>query len=271
MISDHCARRGPGHRRRCGLARLVARQPAARRRRAPHSPAQSITALYAALWAALPGAAVPRRLVAGADRAWSTRRCWRRPEGRALPAFDMQRESILSEAREIASGERDAGFNPESLDAGAALRRSREPFRDASAAASRSCLRWSAAVFALRRIAVDFRARTGVERWLMALLLAASLIAILTTLGILLSLMFESLRFFKLVAADRIPVRHQLEPADGAARRPGRIVGRVRLDPAVLGHGLHRRDHRHDRRHPAGADERDLPDPICPPAAARRG
>jgi phosphate transport system permease protein len=52
----------------------------------------------------------------------------------------------------------------------------------------------------MRRIKVDFRARTGVERWLMGLLLGASLIAILTTLGIVLSLLFESLRFFNLVS-----------------------------------------------------------------------
>src|SRR5688572_10143162 len=36
------------------------------------------------------------------------------PEGRALPDFQMQRESILAEAREIARGDREAGFNPES-------------------------------------------------------------------------------------------------------------------------------------------------------------
>ena len=55
-----------------------------------------------------------------------------------------------------------------------------------------------AALLALRRRGAQFRARTGVERWLMVVLFAASLIAILTTLGILLSLMFESLRFFRL-------------------------------------------------------------------------
>jgi phosphate transport system permease protein len=55
-----------------------------------------------------------------------------------------------------------------------------------------------AAGFALRRGSPQFRARTGVERWVMIVLFAASLIAILTTLGILLSLMFESLRFFEL-------------------------------------------------------------------------
>ena len=41
--------------------------------------------------------------------------------------------------------------------------------------------------------------------------------------------------------------------------------------PLVLGHVLHRRDHRHDRRRPAGADVRDLPDPICAARGCARG
>ena len=69
----------------------------------------------------------------------------------------------------------------------------------------------------------------------MALLVAASLIAILTTLGIVLSLLFESLRFFKLVRPTEFLFGTDLEPANGAARRPGRLVGRVRLDPACSG------------------------------------
>src|SRR3954447_5971296 len=68
---------------------------------------------YAALWAAIPAllliaawAPIQSRLV---DRAVLSS-----PEGKALPSFQMQRESVLSEAREIASGEREQGFNPES-------------------------------------------------------------------------------------------------------------------------------------------------------------
>src|SRR3546814_18837395 len=45
----------------------------------------------------------------------------------------------------------------------------------------------------------DFRARTRVERIVMIALLAASLIAILTTVGIVASLLFESVRFFRMV------------------------------------------------------------------------
>ena len=66
---------------------------------------------FAALWAAIPAllllavwAPTQSRMVDQAVLA--------SPEGRALPSFEMQRESILSEAREIANGEREQGFNP---------------------------------------------------------------------------------------------------------------------------------------------------------------
>jgi phosphate transport system permease protein len=122
------------------------------------------------------------------------------PEGRALPAFDMQREAILVEAREIAAGEREAGFNAES--SALAPRYSEARSRYAAIGGAIAILvALAGAAFALRKSRVQFRARTAVERWMMAVLLAASLIAILTTLGIVLSLMFETLRFFQ-----RVPV-----------------------------------------------------------------
>jgi phosphate transport system permease protein len=47
------------------------------------------------------------------------------------------------------------------------------------------------------RIAPDFRARNRVETVILALLLSASTIAIVTTIGIVLSVLFESVRFFR--------------------------------------------------------------------------
>lgn len=52
-----------------------------------------------------------------------------------------------------------------------------------------------------RKISPTFRARTHVERFIIGLLIVLSAIAVLTTLGIILSLVFESLRFF-----DKVPV-----------------------------------------------------------------
>lgn len=53
-------------------------------------------------------------------------------------------------------------------------------------------------VFAFARTNSGFRARNMVERTILALLIAAASIAILTTVGIVLSMLFESLNFFRM-------------------------------------------------------------------------
>ncbi|MEN3973936.1 phosphate ABC transporter permease subunit PstC [Emcibacter sp. SYSU 3D8] len=60
-----------------------------------------------------------------------------------------------------------------------------------------SCL--AALAWAWTRINPQFRARNGVERILSGLMIMCSLIAILTTVGIVLSLLFEAFRFFQRV------------------------------------------------------------------------
>ncbi len=52
---------------------------------------------------------------------------------------------------------------------------------------------------AIRRLAIRFTARHSVERLARALMISASAIAILTTLGIVLSLIFETIQFFRTV------------------------------------------------------------------------
>ncbi len=153
---------------------------------------------YAALWVAIPAtiliaawSPVQTRLVDQAVLASA--------EGQALPDFDMERDSILAEAREIARGEREAGFNPESSELAPRYSEAETTYSTLGGAAA-VLAALIAGFFALRRMDVSFRARTGVERWLMGLLIAASLIAIFTTLGIALSLMFETLRFFDQVS-----------------------------------------------------------------------
>jgi phosphate transport system permease protein len=49
---------------------------------------------------------------------------------------------------------------------------------------------------ALLKISEDFRARTASERWIMGLLIFASSIAIMTTIGIVFSMLFETRNFF---------------------------------------------------------------------------
>ena len=57
------------------------------------------------------------------------------------------------------------------------------------------------AIWARSRIAPQFRARQGVERILDGLMIFCSLIAIFTTIGIVVSLLFEAFRFF-----EKVPV-----------------------------------------------------------------
>jgi phosphate transport system permease protein len=80
--------------------------------------------------------------------------------------------------------------------------------------------------FAYRRLSPSFRARNGAERILSGLMIVCSLIAILTTLGIVLSLLIESLRFFERVSPlefffglnwePQIPIREGQVTAGGA-------------------------------------------------------
>ena len=76
------------------------------------------------------------------------------------------------------------------------------------------------------RIAPEFRARHGVERVLNVIMIVCSTIAILTTLGIIISLLIEALRFFDRVSPiefffglnwePQIPIREDQVTAGGA-------------------------------------------------------
>jgi len=57
------------------------------------------------------------------------------------------------------------------------------------------------AAYAYSRSTANFRARNNVERGILALLIAAASVAILTTIGILFALLFNTIEFFKLYPA----------------------------------------------------------------------
>tara|TARA_R110000868_G_scaffold120773_5_gene320647 strand:- start:13940 stop:15640 length:1701 start_codon:yes stop_codon:yes gene_type:complete len=123
---------------------------------------------------------------------------------RALAGYELtqapreRRQLFLSDSNRIANGE--------------LASRDSSQLRAAAAAISRyhSILKFSAAALAVlvgmlglyltrARISSQFRARNNVERLITIALLISSILAILTTVGIVLSLLFESLRFFSSV------------------------------------------------------------------------
>jgi len=153
---------------------------------------------YVALWAA-----VPAILFALAWNAISPdlilAQVTAHPAAATLPAFGIERDSILAEAFGVAKGAATGAFNPE---ANALV----EPFRAALlqygtiGIVVTLLLGFAGGAFAFLRLRPDFTARTRVERAIMFGLLLASLVAILTTFGILASLIFETIRFFGFVS-----------------------------------------------------------------------
>ena len=121
------------------------------------------------------------------------------PEAENLPEFGFARESILADAKAVALGQSSGVFNPA---AEALVPLFDEAIRryqliGVTVALIIAFVAGSRAFF---KVKPDFKARTQVERSVMALLLVASLVAILTTFGIFASLVFETIRFFGMIS-----------------------------------------------------------------------
>ena len=121
------------------------------------------------------------------------------PEAQSLPGFGMQRTAVLSEAHALATGASTTAFNPQARALAPAYAEAIS-FYFWIGLALTLVVAFAGGAFAYSRVSPAFRARTRVERMVMAVLLIASLIAVLTTLGILASLLFESVRFFSMVS-----------------------------------------------------------------------
>ncbi|MCC5995964.1 MAG: phosphate ABC transporter permease subunit PstC [Oceanicaulis sp.] len=107
-----------------------------------------------------------------------------------------RRELFLADARAIAFGEGLASRNTPELRAAALAMRPVEDIFRYSVAALALSMAVGGLAWGRSRIKASFRARNRVETAITGLLMFASVIAILTTLGIVFSLLFESLRFF---------------------------------------------------------------------------
>jgi phosphate transport system permease protein len=132
---------------------------------------------------------------------------------------------LLSEIRSVAAGNVFGAPTPAIEEAAQRYRGWEEIARYAMVAVALS-VAMLGLLFAGRRISPSFRARHGAERILSGLMIACSLLAILTTLGIVLSLLVEALRFFDRVSPlefffglnwePQIPIREGQVTAGGA-------------------------------------------------------
>ncbi len=83
------------------------------------------------------------------------------------------------------------------------------------------CLTFMTGFFALRKIGADFTSRSYVEKIITWFLAICSLIAILTTVGIIFSVIFESFRFFALVPVSEFLFGLTWNPQFDGAERAG--------------------------------------------------
>ncbi|WP_372916913.1 phosphate ABC transporter permease subunit PstC [Sandarakinorhabdus sp.] len=119
--------------------------------------------------------------------------------GAQRPASGNDSEALMNEVRGLVNGDLPQAFNPLAprlAPVYAAARSNGDMLAGALAVALLSM----GGLWGWSRLRPDFRARNRVETQVRALLLLASVVAILATFGIVLSLIFESIRFFQLVS-----------------------------------------------------------------------
>jgi phosphate transport system permease protein len=184
---------------------------------------------YVALWAAVP-ALIFASVWSLVSPGLAVQSALTDPAAQALPAMDMERNAIVSEAVRIAKGSAQAAFNPLADRLVAPIKAALDRYALIGAALT-LVLGFAGGAFAFLRLKPDFTARTRVERVVMAVLLLASLVAILTTVGIIASLLFEAARFFAIVSpADFLfGLRWNPDPIAPPGPETGETYGAVPL------------------------------------------
>ena len=122
------------------------------------------------------------------------------PEGQLAGLDEGKRSLILSEIRSVASGNIFGEPKPYILAAAESLKTLRQSAWMALFVCVLAVLGLGL-FLARRKVSARFRARQAVERVMSGFMIACAVLAVFTTLGIIASLVYESLRFF-----DRVPV-----------------------------------------------------------------
>jgi len=159
---------------------------------------------YAALWAGVPAAAL---LLLGAMFGGRVEEAMLQAERPAVvQALELDRqEAFFSDAQAIAQGTTpsDVVYEGElkaALDVKVVEARRIENLIRSSVLGLAGVVALAGFLLAFPRLNADFRARNRVEGWVGGLLMTCSILAVLTTLGIVLSLIWESWRFFQSVS-----------------------------------------------------------------------
>lgn len=150
------------------------------------------------------------------------------PAAAQLPAFDMERDAILAEASQLAHNPGAMAFNPIAQQMAEVVRGIEAKYALIGAALA-ALAAFAGGAFGFTRVKAGFPARTRVERATLMTLLVASLIAILTTAGIVISLVYETGLFFRHVSPIDFLTGTHWAPRVGFDAELGKDFGAVPL------------------------------------------
>lgn len=159
---------------------------------------------YVALWVAVPAALV--LLIAASFGGRLEAALLRASPAEAVRAMDaQQRDVFYNDAVTISRGGQPSetvyeGAQKQAQDAVVAHAKRLETQISYGALSAAIALAFAGVIFAYPKIAPTFRARNQVESWIAGLFILCSVTAVLTTIGIVGSLVWESWRFFQSVS-----------------------------------------------------------------------
>lgn len=150
------------------------------------------------------------------------------PAAAVLPSFAMERDAILAEAAHLAANPGAQPFNPLSSQLVEPLRAAQGRFAIIGILLV-GLAGFTGGGYGFTCVRRDFAARTKVERAVLLALLLASLVAILTTAGIIASLVYESGLFFAKISPIDFLTGLHWSPQDGSGNEISAGFGAVPL------------------------------------------
>ena len=155
--------------------------------------------VHVALWCAAPAGVIAAAWLLAAPRIIAALTVAALPDAiRNLPADQLA--LVLEKARNLAAGIVPGGGAEPAVVAAAAHFARLDGLGRTALAVSLGMAALAGLFHAWRHMAPDFRARVSVERAMRVALFACAAVAVITTLGIVLSLVFEAARFFAAVS-----------------------------------------------------------------------
>jgi phosphate transport system permease protein len=150
------------------------------------------------------------------------------PAAKNLPASPMDRDSVLSEAAGLADGSVEGAFNPLSYELAKPIAEASH-FYTITGAVLLVALALIGFAIGYFRLKPAFKARQKVEAVVMLCLMLASLVALVTTFGIVASLVFETGRFFTHVPVTEFLFSTHWAPASDVVASENNGFGAVPL------------------------------------------